>query len=135
MKTALHTIIVSIAGAAALTGAAHAADADTSPQRPPPEAFTACQGKSTYEACSASFHGRPLNGTCSPADDNTLFCKPDRPPEGARMPPPEAFTACAGKSAAAGCSVALPDRTVDGTCAASPDGRLFCTPSRPLEPR
>jgi hypothetical protein len=51
------------------------------------------------------------------------------------QPPPEAFTACQGKSESDSCSVSLPDRTVAGTCAASPEGTLFCRPARPPEAR
>ena len=50
-------------------------------------------------------------------------------------PPPEAYDACASRSAGDACAVAMPDRTVKGTC--SPDresGRLFCRPDSPPPP-
>jgi hypothetical protein len=107
-----------------------------SPDRPPPqEAFDACQGKSTAEACSVTMQGRALDGTCAPADDNRLFCRPTRPPHEPPAPPPEAFTSCDGKAAQAACSVALSDRTLEGTCATSSDGKLFCLPSNLPPPR
>lgn len=52
----------------------------------PPEAFEACSGKSSGGACSVSFHGHTLEGTCSEApSDRRLFCRPSSPPP----PPPD----------------------------------------------
>jgi hypothetical protein len=54
-------------------------------------------------------------------------------------PPPEAFAACDGKTADASCTVALPDRTLDGTCRTPPpdsgETRLACAPAHPPRPR
>lgn len=49
-------------------------------------------------------------------------------------PPPEAFSACQGKSANAACTVPLPDRAVAGTCNADPRNNLFCRPAQPPPP-
>jgi hypothetical protein len=43
-------------------------------------------------------------------------------------PPPEALAACDGKESGDACSVALPDRTLNGTCLAPPGKRLACIP-------
>lgn len=65
----------------------------------------------------------------------TMIAPPSlRAGEGPRRPPPAAFDACSGKSAGEACQVALPDRTVDGTCAATPDGALACRPDHPPGP-
>lgn len=58
---------------------------------PPPEAFTACEGKAAGDACSVTTpDGETLAGTCAspPADapDTRIACRPDRMPEGG--PPP-----------------------------------------------
>jgi hypothetical protein len=126
--------IGALLGAVAIAGSARAAEGPPPRHQPPPEAFTACQGKSTAEACTVAFQDRTIDGSCAPADDNRLFCRPSRPP-GAPQPPAEAFAACQGRSESDSCSVSLPDRTVAGTCAASPDGTLFCRPARPPEAR
>jgi hypothetical protein len=52
------------------------------------------------------------------------------PPGGGRPhePPPFAFEACAGKSEGADCTVTFHDRTIEGSCVAYSDQRLFCMP-------
>jgi hypothetical protein len=93
---------------------------------PPPEAFTACEGKNAGDGCAATMRGgHTERGTCMAApDDGRLFCRPARPPG----PPPEAVDACKGKSAAETCTVTFGDRTLSGTCVAGADGRLACHP-------
>jgi hypothetical protein len=55
----------------------------------------------------------------------------------AHGPPPEAYTACAQKSAGDSCQVTFQHdnqtHTMDGTCAAPPDGggKLACRPNHP----
>jgi len=49
-------------------------------------------------------------------------------------PPQAAFDACSQKAEGDSCQVALPDRTVSGTCAATPDGALACRPDHPPGP-
>ncbi|HXJ22261.1 MAG TPA: hypothetical protein VMT03_18725 [Polyangia bacterium] len=65
-----------------------------------------------------------ITGAAARADDNC-----PRP----HGPPPEAFTACAQKSAGDSCQVTIHDHTIDGTCAAAPDGtgKLACRPNQP----
>jgi hypothetical protein len=63
---------------------------------------------------------------------------PAPPPHGhRRQPPPPAFDACKDKKADDNCQVTFPARdgqdtahTVDGTCHAFTDGRLFCRPAK-----
>ena len=126
-----------VSGVLLASPAARAQEAARPHHSPPPEAFTACERKTTSEACSLSFGDRAVAGTCAPADDNRLFCRPSGPPppRGPRPLPPEAVAACSGRAESASCSVALPDRTVDGTCAASEEGALVCRPSAPPPPR
>jgi hypothetical protein len=57
----------------------------------------------------------------------------DRPPH-PHTPPPEAYAACDGKQADVACTVTFGARTLEGTCAATPDGRLACRPVRPPPP-
>jgi hypothetical protein len=50
-------------------------------------------------------------------------------------PPQAAFDACAKAKAGDACSVALPDRTIAGVCAALPDTQaLVCRPDHPPGP-
>ncbi len=50
---------------------------------PPPEAFTACASATQGDACTVSFGGHDMSGTCEPFADGGLACRPDHPP-----PPP-----------------------------------------------
>lgn len=43
-------------------------------------------------------------------------------------PPPEAFAACTDKKTGDSCTVTLRDRTLSGTCTATPDDRVACRP-------
>ena len=99
---------------------------DRPPHTPPPEAYTACDGKQVDAACTVTFGDRTLEGTCAATPDGRLACRPSRPP-----PPPEAFTVCDSKKSGDGCTVTFHERTMDGTCAAVDDGRLACRPSGP----
>lgn len=68
------------------------------------------------------------------AEASPLSAMEDGPPPGHRPPgpPPEAIAACAGKAAGDACTVELPDRQIEGTCTAPPEGApddtLFCLP-------
>jgi hypothetical protein len=50
-----------------------------------------------------------------------------------REPPPAAYDACKDKKADDACEVTFGDRTVKGTCATTPAGRLACRPQPPPE--
>lgn len=112
------------AGVAVLAGSAAA-----SPPTPPPEAFTACEGKARGDACTVQLRDRAINGVCdAPPGESRLACRPDGPPP----PPPEAFTACDGKARGDACSVQIHDHTMNGVCDAPPgESRLACRPSGP----
>lgn len=107
---------------------------------PPPEALSACSGKSDGAACSVTFGDKTLEGTCSngPRGD-ALACRPkDGHGPGMhhhhRGPPPEALTACQGLSSGAGCSVVLGGQARAGTCRQGPPGEpLACVPAPPAE--
>jgi hypothetical protein len=49
-------------------------------------------------------------------------------------PPPEAVAACAGHAKDDACQIALPEHTLDGTCAQLADGSLACRPPHPPRP-
>lgn len=127
------------------------------PHGPPPEAFTACEGKAVSDVCSVTLKDETLAGTCvSPpagAPDTRIVCRPDKmpahgphggPPHGPPPgpPPAEVFAACDGKAADAACSVTLGDHTISGTCKSLPppmkektnDTRLACAPAHPPPP-
>jgi len=111
----------------ALLAVAGRAVADPPPHHgPPPQAFTACDGKAHGDACSVSFHGTDVSGTCdAPPGESRLACRPDHPPP----PPPEAFAACDGKASGDACSVSFHGNAVSGTCGAPPgESRLSCMP-------
>jgi hypothetical protein len=122
-------------------------------QGPPQEAFTACEGKSAGD--SASFEGRngdTIEGTCEEMNGQMIL-RPTNPPQGQGQnnqdssnsnqdsqsssgqrqgPPPEAFTACEGKSA--GDSASFEGRngdTVEGTCEEM-NGQMILKPSNPM---
>lgn len=69
---------------------ANAGGKDTHHRGPPPEAFTACEGKAAGDACTVTHGNDSISGTCaSPppdASDTRLACRPDHMPEGG--PPP-----------------------------------------------
>jgi hypothetical protein len=108
------------------------------PNGPPQEAFAACEGKKAAESCTVQTpDGSAVSGQCVQRNGNdALHCRPAGPPPDARVrkPPPEAFSACQGKQAAAQCTVQLRDFTVNGACAADESGSLFCRPDRPPPP-
>lgn len=51
-------------------------------------------------------------------------------PDGMR-PPQEAFDACNGRQAGDACAVSFHGNTIQGSCRAADDNRLFCLPSGP----
>ena len=47
----------------------------------PPEAYSACDGKSSGDACVADVHGTKIDGVCAPDFEGTkIFCRPNHPP-------------------------------------------------------
>lgn len=49
---------------------------------PPPEALSACASSSAGAACTVSFNGKSLTGTCAAGPDGSqLACRPARPPQ------------------------------------------------------
>jgi hypothetical protein len=63
---------------------------------------------------------------------STLAVAQEPRPGPPREPPPEAFSACEGKSDGDACTVSLRDREIRGVCATKPSGtRLFCRPTEP----
>jgi hypothetical protein len=64
--------------------ASHVEELGPHPHRPPPEAFSACEGKAAGDACQVTLHDRTLDGSCVAPQQDELFCLPkDMPP-----PPP-----------------------------------------------
>ena len=101
---------------------------------PPPEAYAACEGKSAGDLAGfVDPRGETVSGTCEPEGDR-LVLRPDRSQkgEGGRHhgPPPEAYTACEGKSAGDLAQFVDPrGETVSGTCVPEGD-RLVLRPDR-----
>ena len=52
------------------------------PRRPPPETFSACEGKQAGAECTVTFRERTIEGVCVAPDKEELFCMPND------MPPP-----------------------------------------------
>jgi len=109
---------------------AHAANDNADPPpplRPPQEAIDACANQKEGAACTLSFHGRSMQGTCAkePGGHDTLACMPP--------PPPEAVEACANLSEGATCTVSHHGRDIQGKCRNSPSGPgpLACMPPHP----
>lgn len=105
---------------------------------PPAAAFSACEGKTAGD--SARFttrRGKTLMGSCEKLggkDAGKLVLRPDNRPNKEngerRSPPPEAYTACEGKSA--GESAEFKNRqgkTLKGTCE-DENGKLVLRPER-----
>ena len=112
---------------------------------PPPEAYTACEGKNAGDKAEfVSPHGDTVKGTCE-QEGNRLVLRPDNSRrnsagnnrssqnDGRRQhgPPPEAFTACEGKSAGDTAEFVSPrGDTVTGICEQQ-DDRLVLRPDTP----
>ena len=97
---------------------------------PPPEAFSACEGKSTGDACTVSTPRGELSGTCQMPGGNALACAPEGHNGGQerRGPPPEAFSACEGKSTGDTCTVSTPRGELNGACQMPGGNALACAP-------
>jgi hypothetical protein len=114
---------------------AFAQDSGSRRQGPPPEAYTACEGKSAGSTAEfESPEGDTVTGTCE-QDGDRLVLRPDRSKgnSGGRRhsPPPEAYTACEGNSAGDTAEFESPSgETVTGTCEEDGD-RLVLRPDNP----
>jgi len=79
--------------------------------------------------------GDTLSGTCETDREGQLVLRPDRP-ENKRHnrrhgPPPEAFTACEGKSAGDSAQFTTPEgERLTGSCETDRDGKLVLRPER-----
>lgn len=105
----------------ALANTAYSQNNSRRRQGPPPEAYTACEGKNAGdEAQFVSPRGDTVTGTCVEKDDR-LVLRPDRSKgrSGGRRqgPPPEAYSACEGKNVGDTAEFVSPHGdTVTGTC-------------------
>ncbi len=101
---------------------------------PPPEAYTACEGKAVGDTAEfVSPRGETVTGTCKQEGDR-LVLRPDRPKGNSagqhHGPPPEAYTACEGKNAGEETQLVNPHgETVTGTCEEEGE-RLVLRPDR-----
>lgn len=113
---------------------AHGPGDGRGPPRPPPEAYTACEGAADGDTCSVELREHVVTGRCRPDREQALYCHPDRPPP--RRPPPEAYAACEGAAEGDACTVQPPHGgTVEGTCARREASEpLHCRPSQPPPP-
>lgn len=57
-----------------------------------------------------------------------------RADSGPPAPPAPPANTCNGQQAGASCTITFGDRTIRGSCASAPDGRLACRPSAPAPP-
>lgn len=76
-------------------------DAPPPPHKPPQAAFDACKDASEGAACSVSFHGHTMNGTCKkgPNGETDLACVPEHPPgDHPPGPPPDGSSESIGSS-------------------------------------
>jgi len=103
---------------------------------PPPEAYTACEGKSSgVSAQMVTPQGDTQTGTCETERDGTLVLRPYRAGNnnhGKRCdPPPEAYIACEGKTSGDSAQLTTPrGETLSGRCEKAPDGRLVLRPDQ-----
>ncbi len=71
-------------------------------QGPPPEAYTACEGKAVGDAGEfTSPRGENISGICEQQGDNIVLRPDQSKPRGSgthQDPPTEAYTACEGKN-------------------------------------
>lgn len=57
--------------------------------KPPPAAFTACEGLEAGADCTVTFRDRTIEGVCEKEDQDALFCMPNEMPEPPRGERPE----------------------------------------------
>lgn len=104
---------------------------------PPPEAYTACEGKSAGATAEmATPRGETLTGTCEAGRDGKLVLRPERSGNNSngkrRGPPPEAYTACDGKNSGDRSQLTTPrGEVLTGSCEEDQEGKLVLRPDRP----
>ncbi len=108
-------------------------------QGPPPEAFTACEGKSAGDTAEfTSPRGDAVIGTCEEKQGKLVLVADHRknkkvPENRRRTPPEEAYTACEGKNSGDTADFVNPrGDTVTGRCEQEGD-RLVLRPDNPPE--
>ncbi len=124
------------------------AESSTSQRRgPPPEAYSACEGKSAGATAELTTRrGETLTGTCEEDRDGKLVLRPERSGnndnnssssnDSRRGPPPEAYTACEGKSSGASAQLTTPrGEILTGSCEEDRDGKLVLRPDQPRDIR
>ena len=108
---------------------------------PPPEAYTACEGKSAGATAEmVTPRGETLTGTCEAERDGKLVLRPERSGKnnnGKRSGPPiEAYTACEGKSSGDSSQLTTPrGETLSGSCEEDREGKLVLRPDQPRSRR
>jgi hypothetical protein len=146
-----------VAGVSLLLLASASTSAQPPHYGPPPEALEACSGQTEGASCQFEGRRRTVSGTCQ-SRQNEIICVPsDRPkqgrmghpgfgprdsvalgasdPQGAPRsdrpggPPPEAYSACEGKSDGQSCTVETPHGRLEGVCHTR-DSHAFCVPNR-----
>jgi hypothetical protein len=80
-RATLHVLIP--LGLVAVVSSARAS-VSAPPPGPPAEAFSACEGKASGDACTVQLRDRAVSGTCdTPPGESRLACRPnDMPPPG-----------------------------------------------------
>ena len=131
-------MISKLTAALIVIGATAASAAETGPDAtkhgPPPEAFTACEGKQTGESSKFTDHrGETLIGTCE-REGERLVLRPERNRGQAgdrhQGPPAEAYAACQGRKAGESSKFVDPrGETLTGLCEQEGE-RLVLRPDR-----
>ena len=104
---------------------------------PPPEAYTACEGMSAGATAEmVTRRGETLTGTCEADRDGKLVLRPESSGNNRngkrRGPPPEAYTACEGKSSGDSSQLTTPrGEVLTGSCEEGRDGKLVLRLDRP----
>lgn len=104
-----------------LAAATVAARADGGPPAPP---ANTCEGAQAGAACTITFSDHTIRGSCAPAPDGRLACRPSAPP-----PPAASVSACGARRAGEACSVTLGPLSLSGSCTRAGDGSLACLPA------
>ena len=84
--TTTSTLATTATATSTVAAPAYPADAPPPHHKPPQEAFDACKSLAEGAACSVSFNGHSMTGTCrkGPHGESELACVPAHPPG----PPP-----------------------------------------------